>query len=334
MLVFASPGRVDEPRSCAVQCRPGFFRLTPSQTCERHSTPTCASNQWLRAGDHARDARCMPCSGCAGQRLLEKCSETADDMCAECEGALGENQLWETLTDAGNQMECVLACNAGFVLNNQTRECEVCASRCAPGLLPPKVRDNCTHCAPCHSKPTNAVWLTQEDRYDCTWECEPKHSLVGGKCVKWTNVWSDSPKVDLLQKTCAAGNTLVDFKCTPCFEAVPQADLPLLQDLGTKWTWIAGCHWQCRHVAGFTALRSATGSSWTCEQDRRRSLILQGPQDSWAAQSPPTGVARGSAKPARTLLSYAALAAVAVPLLLLKCSLLVHCVRRCKRADV
>jgi hypothetical protein len=36
---------------------------------------------------------------------------------------------------------------------------------------------------------------------------------------------------------------------------------------------------------------------------------------------------------ARTLVSYALLVLAAVPMLVLKCSLLMHCLRQCKRVD-
>jgi hypothetical protein len=335
LLVYASPGRVDQPRSCAVRCKDGFFRVASGQPCMPHSAPTCAPGEFRRAGTHARDAACQPCSGCAGRRRLAACNATADDACADC-GALRERQRWESSGD----VECVLACEQGFELNTRSRECELCSAKCAPGLLPPPARDNCTHCEACHPKPANSDWLTQDDRFDCAWECQPKHALVGDACVRWDNVFTDAPEYTKLQPTCARGHTLVDFKCTPCFEAartgaVRFADLPTQVDEDRTWTWLAGCHWQCRHVLGYTALRSESGQSWMCVQDRRRSLILQGPDDSWLAQAPPAE-SRGAARAvsaARGALSYAALVLVAVPLLLLKCSLLVHCVRQCKRVE-
>jgi hypothetical protein len=357
LLTYASPGRVDQPRSCAVRCKDGFFRVTSSQGCRPHSTPSCAPGEYRRAGDHARDATCLPCSGCAGRRRLASCNATADDACAEC-GALGARQRWVTLGDGGDggnagdegheghegHQECVLACDPGFELNSRTRACELCTTKCAPGLLAPRARDNCTHCEACHPKPAKSDWLTQEDRFDCAWECQPKHALVGDACVRWDNVFEDAPAYAKLQPTCARGTTLVDFKCTPCFDAartgaVRLADLPQETEEDKTWTWLAGCHWQCRHVLGYTALRSESGKSWLCVQDRRRSLILQGPDDSWVAQAQPQGqpqargAARTSAQTARTLLSYSMLVVAAVPLLLLKCSLLVHCIRQCKRLE-
>jgi hypothetical protein len=296
----------------------------------------------MRAGDHARDAACLPCSGCAGRRRLASCNATADDACAEC-GALGARQRWVTEQDA----ECVLACDPGFELNARTRQCELCPpTRCAPGELRPRVRYNCTHCEACHPKPNHSEWLTQEDRFDCAWQCEPKHALVDSLCLPWTNVFTDTPKYESLKLTCEPGHTLVDFKCTDCFQAaatgaVRRQDLPDATQ-SSRWFWVAGCHWQCRQVLGFTALRSESGQSWMCEQDRRRTLILQGPDTSWVAAAQQQSASardnvvgrasvRTSAKPARTLLAYALLALAAVPVLTLQCSLLVHCVRRCKR---
>jgi hypothetical protein len=335
LLTYASPGRVDQPHSCAVRCKDGFFRVA-SGPCMPHATPTCAPNEYRRAGTHARDAACAPCSGCAGRRRLASCNATANDDCANCPGALGARQLWVTK----NGTECVLACQRDFELNRRSLECELCTTKCAPGLLPPSARDNCSHCEACYLKPAMSDWLTQDDRFDCAWECQPKHALVGDACVHWENVFKDAPKYTTLQPTCTRGHTLVDFKCTPCFDAartgaVRSADLPQQAEEDRTWSWLAGCHWQCKHVLGFTALRSETGQSWLCVEDRRRSLIMQGPDDSWLAQAPPAA-ARGAARAvsaARGAISYAALVLVAVPLLLLKCSLLVHCVRQCKRVD-
>ena len=115
--------------------------------------------------------------------------------------------------------------------------------------------------------------------------------------------------------------------------AIRYSDLPS-QDQKELWTWLAGCHWQCRHVLGYTALRSESGSSWQCVKDSRRSLVLRGPDDSWIAQAQQeTQGPRRAVTTARTLVSYALLVLAAVPMLVLKCSLLMHCLRQCKRVD-
>lgn len=342
LLVFASPGRVDEPGSCNVRCKDGYFRLTSSQPCRKHSTPSCAADEYRRAGDHARDATCLRCSGCAGQRLLAACNATSDDICEEC-GTRRAHQLWVTT----NGSECNRACESGFELNSRTKECELCQARCAPGQFPPPARHNCTHCEACVEKPANSEWLTQDDRFDCAWQCEPKHMLVDSRCVPWTDVFVDTPTYDTLKLTCKPGQTLVDFKCTDCFEAartgaVRSQDLPDATQ-SSRWSWVSGCHWQCRQALGFTALRSETGQSWMCVDNNRRAKFLQGPDTSWVAaaqepgavsgegNTPGRAAARTSAKPARTLLAYVLLVLAAVPVLTLQCSLLVHCVRRCKR---
>ena len=339
--MFASPGRVDQPRSCAVRCKDGFFRVADGP-CMAHATPTCAPGEFLRAGTPTRNAACRPCSGCAGRRRLAACNATADDACEEC-GTLREHQRWVSK----DGKECELACEDGFELDTRTLKCELCTVQCAPGLLPPRARDNCTHCEACHPKPANSEWLTQDDRFNCAWECKPKHALVGDDCVSLNNVFEDAPTYTKLQPTCALGHTLVDFKCTPCFEAArlgakSYSDLPQAADEGKTWVWISGCHWQCRNVLDYdktppevsiyTPLRSENGNSWMCVQDRRRSLLLKGTDDSWITTRPLEAGAlktRTETVPART--SYALLILVAVPLLALKVSLLVHCLRRCKR---
>ncbi len=329
-LVYGSPGRVDQPGSCAVRCKDGYFRISASQRCTEHRNLTCLGGEYLRRGDHTRDAACLPCSGCAGRPRLASCNATADDVCADC-GPLGAYQRW--------QDECVRACADGFQLNKLTQECDLCQTpSCPPGELPPRTLDNCTHCEACPPKPEHADWLTQNDRFDCTWECKPKHTLVGEQCVPWQNVFEDTLNLTRSSQVCSRGQTLVDFQCTDCFiaaskGAVRYSDLPS-QDQKELWMWLAGCHWQCRHVLGYTALRSESGSSWQCVKDSRRSLVLRGPDDSWIAQAQQeTQGPRRAVTTARTLVSYALLVLAAVPMLVLKCSLLMHCLRQCKRVD-
>ena len=362
LLLFASSGRVDQPHSCAVRCTDGYFRVSSSQNCTLHSSPTCPPGEFRSAGTHNRDAACQPCSGCAGRRKLTSCNTTADDACADC-GPLPNirTQKWVS-QDA---VECVLTCLHGLQLNKRTEECELCSGRCAPGLLAPRQRDNCTHCEACPVKPANSDWLTQDDRFDCAWECKDKHALLGEACVRWDNVFEDVPTYTKLQATCPRGHTLVDFKCTPCFEAVMlgavgQADLPQAAEEDKTWTWTTGCRWECRHVIDYektppavyiySPLRTETGNSWMCVQENHRSLLLSGPDDSWIAtgqvhagggaasrrSAVPSALQTSEpldATPARSLLVSALLALVAVPVLALKCSLLGHCLWRCKRAS-
>jgi hypothetical protein len=184
-------------------------------------------------------------------RLLASCNATADDACADC-GPLGVNHRWIR----EGEEDCVLSCDEGFVLNRRSRVCELCSHRCAPGSTPPRVRDNCTHCEACPPKPEKSYWLTQEDRFDCAWECDPRHALVADTCRRWDNVFDDAPKYNKLLPVCPKGHTLVNFKCTPCFEAamvgaVRHEDLPQPADQDKTWSWIAGCHWQCRHVLAY-----------------------------------------------------------------------------------
>ena len=334
LLEFGSPGIVDKPKSCSVRCREGYFRLTDSQTCRRHSTPLCVPGQYLRAGSPTRDAACVPCSGCPGQRTLVRCSSTADDNCTSC-GVLAQPELqrWET-----RDTPCELACREPWQLNRVTLLCELCSTKCEPGWTYPQRPDNCSHCDECPPKPANSTWLDQKDRYDCTWECEPQHTLLHEACSPSIPV--DIPRTyELLQPKCLPGHMLVDFKCTECFEAVKlgrvkQSDLPLQSDFPTSAMWLAGCHWQCKHVLGWTAMRLESSTAWTCVRDTRRNLILEGTNDAWIDSSQHSSLGSQSmSQSTHSLIYYLVVLLVGIPLLMLKLSLLVQCVRQCKRVD-
>jgi len=128
---------------------------------------------------------------------------------------------------------------------------------------------------------------------------------------------------------------LVDFKCTECFEAVKlrrvkQSDLPLQSDFPTSAMWLAGCHWQCKHVLGWTAMRLESSTAWTCVRDTRRNLILEGTNDAWIDSSQHSSLGSQST---HSLIYYLVVLLVGIPLLMLKLSLLVQCVMQCKRVD-
>jgi hypothetical protein len=78
-------------------------------------------------------------------------------------------------------------------------------------------------------------------------------------------------------------------------------------------------------------MRTVSGNAWNCVQDRRRNLILAGENDDWILNKQETAASVGFA--AHPLISYFVLLVVGMPLLILKLSLLVHCVRQCKRVD-
>jgi hypothetical protein len=356
-LVFSTAGEPDDAFSCRLQCAFGFFQFMglASQPCTPWSTPVCGGGEFLRSGSHDRDAACVRCRTCEGQRVRANCTAYADAECAEC-GAPRPHGRWE-----GN---CVPACEAGYVENARTAECELCApgARCAPGSRTPSPRLNCTHCVPCETPPRNAVWSTQDDRFDCMWECPPGFDLEPGACVLQPDVFAAPQLQPLTSKTCVPGQTLENFKCVDCFGAVAQAELPLRQFLGATWQWVAGCRWQCLHLLGYNALRAESGDHWVCEAATRRRLILEGADDSWIAEPVAGPVAEQSAgpgaepsagrrsmaqpaaerpapppppaappRPERRVLAWAVAVFAAVPLLLLKCALLAHCVSACRK---
>ncbi len=186
---------------------------------------------------------------------------------------------------------CVQACEAGYVENTRTPECQFCASAacCAPGARTP------SHCEPSEGLPRGAAWSAQDDRFDCMWECPAWFELELGACVLQSDVSAPPQLQPLLSRTCVPGQTMENFKCVDCFVVVSQAELPLRQALGATWQWVAGCRWQCLLVAGYTALRAESGDHWLCEVVMSRRLILEGPDDSWTAGADAEPVAEPSA---------------------------------------
>jgi hypothetical protein len=168
--VFVSKGRLDDNRSCAAQCQPGFFRThnLRGARCQPHWNPVCGAGEFRVAGTPENNAYCRSCSGCAGKRLVRRCHATADDDCADCgagAGPPGAGRIW---TNAHGE-PCLAGCEFGRVLNQRTQVCETCTQRCPGGYSfpPPAARHNCTHCVACESLgvqlPKGAVWDPMED---------------------------------------------------------------------------------------------------------------------------------------------------------------------------
>ena len=168
--VFVSKGRLDDNRSCAAQCQPGFFRThnLRGARCQPHWNPVCGAGEFRVAGTPENNAYCRSCSGCAGKRLVRRCHATADDDCADCgagAGPPGAGRIW---TNAHGE-PCLAGCEFGRVLNQRTQVCETCTQRCPGGYSfpAPAARHNCTHCVACESLgvqlPKGAVWDTMED---------------------------------------------------------------------------------------------------------------------------------------------------------------------------
>jgi hypothetical protein len=87
--------------------------------------------------------------------------------------------------------------------------------------------------------------------------------------VHWENVFEDAPTYTKLQPTCARGHTLVDFKCTPCFDAartgaVRRAALLLIERLHLRTSDL-----NAETSVGFGLLRGV-------RRGQRRGRALQG----------------------------------------------------------
>ena len=327
-FVFASAGTWDDPFSCGRQCAAGFFQFRGLDTasCEPHSQPLCAAGQFLREGTSSSDASCVNCSTCEGARFVAECSAQTDTVCEECADA-GPRQHW--IGDS-----CSPACDAGFVWDKRTQEL------CEPGLQTPVQQDNCSHCVACPPHPTNAHWSAQDDRFDCMWLCDELFELSGLGCV------ARPTAVDtlvLLQPVCDPGHLSVNFVCVPCFEAATTGhlslrDLPLPAELHIKWQWFYGCQWRCMHAAGFWELRADSGLYWECASTKQHTIMLRGIDMSWAAGTEsnttpttpptPTGLRREAAAENSTLLRTV-LVLIAVPVLVLVCTVLVSVAGLC-----
>jgi hypothetical protein len=330
-FVFASAGTLDDPFSCRRECSAGFFQFRGLDTasCERHSQPMCASGQFLRQGTSSSDASCVNCSTCEGARFVSECSTQTDTVCEACADA-GPRQHW--IGEA-----CSPACDTGFVWDTRTRECAFCArSLCEPGTQTPVVQDNCSHCVVCPPHPPNAHWSAQDDRFDCMWLCDEKFELSALGCVAHQ---SAVDTLVLLQPVCDPGHVSVNFVCVPCFEAAAMGhvrlqDLPLPAELDIRWEWFYGCQWRCLHAAGYWELRADSGMYWECASTKQHNIMLRGIDMSWAAgtqsnTTPSTGLRREAAAENSTLLRTV-LVLIAVPVIVLVCTVLASLAVLCR----
>jgi hypothetical protein len=279
-FVFVGAGTLNDPFSCRKECSVGFYQFQGLATasCQPHSQVDCFPGQFLQAGTPNSDAVCVNCTTCDGARLLEPCSLYHDTVCEKCPDPV-RNQYW-----IGDN--CSLACDKGFVWNNQQQLCEFCAEDlCSPGFYAPVNRDNCTHCVACPNLPQNAHWSKQNDRFECMWLCNANYHFVNLKCIA-TN-FSIVRALNKLQPLCDPGEVEVNFHCTSCFEAatlghVSLQSLPQPEHENVKWQWLYGCQWQCMHTAGYWELRSQGNSYWECSNEKKHTVMLRGVDTSWA----------------------------------------------------
>ena len=291
--VFASRGKLDDKRSCLVQCAAGYYRTHYGRgwSCRPHWSPVCGVGEFLVAGSADANAFCQPCSGCAGQQLLHQCTATTDDVCLSC-GESSPPHIW---TNKHGE-PCEDGCLAGFAWNTRTRVCEQCLHRCPAGYAFSAMRggrDNCTHCAACEELgrhlPVGAVWDMADDREDCVATCTAGYAFRTTpegvlECIPVRRRLSEpSP----LPTRCAEagpaclkeGCMLHEEACIACFdlpqhlqkglfpveaeELKPEAWLRAPRDKKLyTWQFIARCEWQC--LRGLKAILSEDGTYWKC----------------------------------------------------------------------
>ena len=336
---FSSPGELDDPYSCKLQCKIGYFQFKglESQACTPWTQLTCPSGDFQRNGNHERDNECVRCSTCQGRRVTANCTAYADMQCEDC-GSLREHQRWDPYA-----LDCKQVCENNYVMNMLSKECDFCHFRCAPGLEQGSPRVNCTHCVPCQGLRANAIWSEQDDRFDCMWECERGFELDFrdspdlAQCVQEQIGFDELKLNSISMQACHPGQTLRYFKCVDCFDVMSNTKLPLKQFLGSTWEWKTDCSWQCLYQQGFTALKAEDGLYWECEPTTQMQLILEGADDTWIDPGRALlaiSTEEQQAKPVvgdseRLLLALVVLAAVIV--LILKCILVIHCFFVCRK---
>jgi hypothetical protein len=317
--VFSSPGSLDNERSCKVRCAAGFFRIHNllGARCQPHWAPACSVGEFLVNGTHENNAYCRSCSGCAGRQIDRNCTLTEDDMCVDCEGPDVGNSgcVW---TNAHGE-PCREGCVFGWVLNRETRVCEVCTHRCPAGYgFPPAAeRSNCTHCVACETlawaprKPAGGIWDASEDRQDCVATCPIGYALDSSsgalECSRMPRADGVSPgpapeSVRCAEsksgKTCVLpGCTLHEGACTACFDlpedlkrgrlSVEAQELPPGQGILSvedrerfRWHFIASASCEWKCLQPWVPIQSAESTYWKCETREVVEAILA--DHSWA----------------------------------------------------
>lgn len=277
-LEFFSYGQLDDANSCELRCPSGFYQLggLSNEVCRRHSVLSCAVNEYFQAGTHHFDAKCNKCTGCEGQRSIYQCANESNDVCEPC--------LTNADTDPHGKFvgeNCEVICDDNYVLNKVTQRCEFCSAfKCTAGFKTPRDRQNCTHCEICTNKVPYSHWILDEDREDCSWECDPNYALNVNahsvECLPQQLSYDIQLAHEALNLKCKPGETLYNFKCTSCWEApqIAQSSLSLKETHKIKWEWIYECTWSCFRMLGYQKFKSLT--HWDCIQSTRRDHLIMG----------------------------------------------------------
>lgn len=264
--LFASTGQLDDDASCVEVCPPNMF--AGIGRCVPHTSIQCASGEYLLPGTPHMDSMCLPCSSCAGRRLVTSCQPNADSVCTACAPLLAN----EYLTDNN----CTTACMPG-TLRDQAGGCEVCATLCPPGTHrptgtrrgedTPTNTSGCAHCAPCASIPAQATFVD-----GCVWTCSEGFVLSGSQlCV--AELASLPPRAQRRAATvvCSHSEYLDSaYQCRSCTSLGWATPDP--QGQGVRWrrkVWGQGkevCQFECL-TPYIQYLRSADGTAFCYTSD-------------------------------------------------------------------
>jgi hypothetical protein len=112
---------------------------------------------------------------------------------------------------------------------------------------------------------------------------------VNAQCKLRDTVFdSDVSDIDR-EVRCDPGQTLYNFNCVSCFDAlhVDKATLPVSSEHLQTWNWLYECKWACFHALGWIELRARSGTHWECVRSTHWSQIMaaQPSSDAWSADA-------------------------------------------------
>lgn len=265
---FVSPGNlIDNAYSCTEECSVGHF--ADFDVCKPHSTPTCASNQFLVNGTSSLDATCFQCQNCNERRKLADCTATADTQCENCDPAEPPVGARYTLSD------CSPLCLDGFVQRRSAEPafvCDACVGfQCAPGSYTPSDRQNCTHCEACSSAPRHATFYGSSCQWACPFGWVRQQTADDDRCApQVTDAQQNYEGFQDMRRSggygcpplsCPYGTIPVPqlracSQCRPCNETA--VDTPDPTDHNATWLWRVGldCQFECKR--GWFRLRQGT----------------------------------------------------------------------------
>ena len=265
---FVSPGNlINNAYSCTEECSAGYF--ADFDVCKPHSTPTCASNQFLVNGTSSLDTACFQCKNCNERRKLADCTATADTQCEDCDPPEPPVGVRYTLST------CAQLCLDGFVQRRSAEPdfvCDACVGfQCAPGTYTPSDRQNCTHCETCSPIPRHATFYGSSCQWACPFGWVRQRTADDDQCApQVTDAQQNYEGFQDMRRSggygcpplsCPYGTIPVPqlrscSKCRPCNETAVDTPDPELHN--TTWLWRTGldCQFECKR--GWFRLRQGT----------------------------------------------------------------------------